>query len=158
MVVRQFPASENATVKMHRGWAWQPRWLRDATIAACSSRRSWCWRKTGTWWLPDWPDRLLPTPVSSKATRERPDAAAAGPANDRRQNSLAVYRPAPVTERQIGKVCRPDSPDCPSSRTAHPPAVANQCGSGRGSGALPRTVGEYGTYRSGLSRDTPSVW
>ena len=83
VVFGSFLLSENATVKMFRGGPGNRggRGRHDRAVPARPGDHGA--GAKGTWWLPDWLDRLLP-PCTSKATRERSMPPRQGPANDRR--------------------------------------------------------------------------
>lgn len=102
VVFGSFLLSENATVKMF-GVGLATAVAVDATIVRCLLVPAiMVLAQKGTWWLPDWLDRLLP-PLHVEGDPRALDAAAAGarqrPAG---RTSLAVYRPAPVIGAVIG--------------------------------------------------------
>jgi putative drug exporter of the RND superfamily len=102
VVFGSFLLSENAIVKMF-GIGLATAVAVDATIVRCLLVPAiMVLAQKGTWWLPDWLDRLLP-PLHVEGDPRALDAAAANRSRPRSSRTpLAVYRPAPVIGAVVG--------------------------------------------------------
>ncbi len=102
VVFASFILSDNAIVKMF-GVGLSTAVAVDATIVRCLLVPAiMVLAQKGTWWLPDWLDRLLPT-LHVEGDPRALDAAAASRTRPRSSRTpLALYRPAPVIGAVLG--------------------------------------------------------
>ena len=148
VVFGSFLLSENAIVKMF-GIGLATAVAVDATIVRCLLVPAiMVLAQKGTWWLPDWLDRLLPRLHVEGDPRALDAAAASQTHHDSSRTPLAVYRPAPVIGAVVGvglswTLTSRLSIIAPSASTA----VAMSAVLGAVLALLPKTVGGgKGTY------------